>query len=392
MLNSFYLAWQYLAFYRLRSSILVGCIVVIGFLPLALQILLAESENQLSARAQDTPLLIGAKGSALDLVMNSLYFSDEVPGFITMEAVDQVLESELAVPLPLYIRFKARGYPVVGTTMDYFNLRHLRLIEGEMFTMLGQCVLGAKVAKELDLGPGDTITTSPETMFDLAGTYPLKMHISGVLEFKQNSDDMGIFVDINTAWIIQGLAHGHQNVAQTTDGSVILKRETGNITANAKLMQFTEITADNIGSFHLHGDPLTFPLTAVIAFPYDDKAGTILQGRYLQKEGIYQVVRPVNVIDDLMDTILRIKRILNSVIVLVSTATILSLVLVFSLSLRLREQELNTVFNLGCSRSTIFSLVAAELFIISLVSSCICWGLLRFVSHNAQVLVRILII
>lgn len=392
MLDSFYLAWHYLLHYRLRTTILVCCIIVISFLPLTLQVLLDESEQQLAARANNTPLLLGAKGSALDLVMNSLYFSDEIPEPITMQAVDQVMDSELAAPIPLYIRFQARGYPVVGTTLDYFDLRSLHFDAGEMFTTLGQCVLGAKVSHDLGLKPGDSITTSPETLFDLGGVYPLKLKITGVLQPTNNSDDLAVFVDINTAWVIQGLGHGHQNLAKSGDASVILKQEAGNITANAKLMQYTEITPDNIDSFHLHGDPLSFPLTAVIAFPNDEKSGTILQGRYLRKDTPYQIVRPNEVIDSLMANIIKIKKVIHAVIVVVSSATLLAIVLVFSLSLRLREQELKTIFKLGCSRATIFRLLAAEITIILLISSLVCSGLLIILSGTAPTLVRTLFI
>ena len=120
-----------------------------------------------------------------------------------------------------------------------------------MFAMLGQCVIGAEVAMKLDLKPGDYIVSSPETLFDIAGVYPLKMKITGVLASTHGADDLAVFVDIQTAWVIQGLGHGHKDVTRTTDSSVILKKEEGNVTANAKLIQYAEITEDNIDSFLL---------------------------------------------------------------------------------------------------------------------------------------------
>ncbi len=392
MIDSFYLAWRYLRYNRVKTTILIGCITIIAALPLALEVLLNESERQLVLRAESSPLLIGAKGSALDLVMNSLYFGDEVPETITMEAAEQVMESGLATPIPLYIRFKARDFPVVGAPLDYFEFRGLTLAEGEMFTMIGQCVIGAEVARELDLGPGDHIISSPETLFNIAGVYPLKMKITGVLAPTQSADDLGVFVDIRTAWVIDGLGHGHKDVTKTTDSSVILKKEKGNVTANAKLMQYTEITEENIDSFHLHGDPANFPITAVLAVPFDEKSGTILQGRYLEKQTPYQIVQPKEVIDTLMANIFKIRNVLDAVIVLVGSATLLALILVFSLSLRLREREIEVIYKLGCSRATIARLLGAEILIIALVSGAICAVLLGLVAHYDQALVRNLFI
>ena len=392
MIDSFYLGWQYLRYNKIKTFILVTCITIIAALPLSLEILINESERQLALRAESSPLLIGAKGSALDLVMNSLYFGDEVPEAITMEAAEQVMDTDLAAPIPLFVRFKARDFPIVGTSLDYFDFRNLKFAQGEMFVMLGQCVIGAEVARKLNLEPGDHIVSSPETLFNIAGVYPLKMNITGVLVPTHSPDDLAVFVDIPTAWVINGLGHGHQDVTKTTDSSVILKKEKGNVTANAKLMQYTEITEENIDSFHLHGDPAGFPLTAVLAVPYDEKSGTILQGRYLEKETSYQIVQPKEVISTLMASIFKIRNVLDAVIMLVGTATLLALVLVFTLSLRLREQEIEVIFKLGCSRATIVRLLSAEILIIVLVSSSVCAILLGFVVHYDHELVRNLFI
>lgn len=392
MIDSLYLAWQYLTYNKTKACILVACVTIITALPLSLEILLKESERQLALRADSSPLLIGAKGSALDLVMNSLYFNDEMPEPIEMAAVEQVMDTGLAAPIPLYVRFHARGYPIVGTTLDYFEFRQLRIEQGEQFAMLGQCVVGAEVAHHLGLEPGNSIISSPETLFDIAGIYPLKMKVTGVLAPSQSADDRAVFVDIMTAWVIEGLGHGHQDVTTTTDSSVILKKESGNVTANAKLMQYAEITEANIDSFHLHGDETSFPLSAVLVISDNPKSSTILQGRYLEKETPYQVVRPKEVIDSLLATIFKIRNVLDAVIVLVGMTTLLALILVFSLSLRLREKEIDVIFKLGCNRATIVRLLGAEVFIIIMISSTVCLGLLTLVMQYDQFLVRKLFI
>ena len=391
-MDSLYLAWRYLSYHKLRSVVLICCITIISALPLALEILVDESERQLALRAESSPLLIGAKGSALDLVMNSLYFSEEVPETITMAAIDQVQETGLAAPIPLLVNYRARTFPIVGTTLDYFDFRRLEIAAGKMFSVIGQCVLGAEVARKLNLGPGDSITSAPEAMFDIAGVYPLKMRITGVLAVSDNADDRAVFVDIRTAWIIGGLGHGHVDVTRTTDESVILKKEDGNVTANAKLMQYQEITEDNIDSFHLHGDPALFPITAVLTVPDTPKSSTILQGRYLDKDIPYQMVRPAEVIESLLATIFRIRNVLDGVVLVVGSGTLLALLLVFSLSLRLREKELQTIYKLGASRTTVVRLLGGEIFIIVSLSALLCVGIALFVNHFDQELVRRLFI
>ena len=254
MIDSLYIAWKYISFNKIKTITLVGCITLISFLPMALQLLLDESERQLMSRAVSTPLVVGSKGSALDLVMNTIYFGDEVPELITIAASDRVMDTDLALPIPVYVRFRARGNPIVGTTLDYFDFRGLKIAEGRQMAVLGDCVVGAKVAKGLHLKPEDSLVSSPETLFDLAGIYPLKMKVVGVLEKSHTSDDLTVFVDLKTAWVIQGLGHGHEDVTRITDPTLILKRTEDNVAATAKLFQYTEISEKNLDSFHFHGN------------------------------------------------------------------------------------------------------------------------------------------
>ena len=57
-----YIAWRYLAFNRWKTGILIAAITVILFLPLALELVLDRSSERLRARAEATPLLLGAPG------------------------------------------------------------------------------------------------------------------------------------------------------------------------------------------------------------------------------------------------------------------------------------------------------------------------------------------
>jgi len=392
LIDSLYIAWQYIRFNKIKTATLIACITLISFLPLSLQLLLGESERQLMSRAVSTPLVIGDKGSSLDLVMNSLYFSDEVPELIGMEASERVMESGLALSIPVYARFHARGNPIVGTTLDYFDFRRLKVAEGRNLAVLGDCLLGARVAENLGLKPGDSLLSSPETLFDLAGVYPLKMKVVGVLQKSHTSDDLAVFVDIKTTWVIQGLGHGHQDVTNLSDPTLILKRSESNVAATAKLYHHTEITKKNIDSFHFHGNTSVYPITAVIAVPYDDKSGTILRGRYLSRNETLQIIKPEEVIDGLLQNIFRIKNVLDAVISVVALATVLAIILVFALSLRLRQREIQTIFKLGCSRLTIARLVSAEIFIIVLTSGLLCGVMILVVNQISNGLVRMLFI
>jgi putative ABC transport system permease protein len=380
-MHSLYMAWRYLVFHKVRTVVLIAAITLITYLPFAVHILVRSSEAQMLARSQLTPLIIGQKGSALDLVLNTLYFTSKPPERIAMGEADRVDASGLAYAIPVYNRFVARGFPIVGTTLDYFSFRQLDVAAGRMLAVLGECVLGATVAATLGLEPGDTLMSAPENPFDLAGVYPLKMHVVGVLNSSHTPDDRAVFVDIKTAWVIEGLGHGHTDLATTTDQQNILEQRGGTIVASAKVVQYTEITPDNIDSFHFHGDTSTFPLTAILAVPHDDKSATLLRGRYLAETIPSQIVRPTEVIAALLQNIFKFKQVLDIIFTVVSVAMILAIVLIMTLSLRLRQPEIETMYKLGCSRLKMVELVAAELGAIVLLSLMLTAGLTAATLH-----------
>jgi putative ABC transport system permease protein len=214
----------------------------------------------------------------------------------------------------------------------------------------------------------------------------------GVLKKTHTSDDLAVFVDLKTAWVIEGLMHGHEDLSRARDPQLILKKDGDNITGSAKVYEYMEITDENIGSFHFHGDPSGYPITAVIAIPIDEKSGTILRGRFLGEGETLQIIRPSEVVDTLLENIFRIKNVLDAVIVVVGFGTLIAIVLVFALSLRLRQREIETIFRIGCRRMTIARLMVAEILIIVIMSSVVCTLLISAVAHYDSMLVRTLFI
>lgn len=360
MRNLLLLTGYSLWYYRGRTAVSVLAMALCLYLPFTLHWLVGEYREGLLERARDTPLVLGPRGSRFDLVFHALHFRRLPPAGLTMASVDEVRDSGFARPIPLHVAFTARGHPVVGTDPEYFRFRELTLAAGEPLLTLGEAVLGAKVASRLGLKPGDRLMTDPVNVFDLAGAYPLNLRVCGVLDPTGSPDDDAVFVDIKTAWVIQGLGHGHEDPATVTDPGLILARDADHVVASAALLHFTEITPDNLASFHFHGDPGNFPLTALICVPRDERTATLLAGRYQDPRLPVQLVAPAAVIDELLNLVFRVKRFLDLHSLLVALAVVLLLGLVGWLSLRLRRREIITLFRLGCSRGTTGKLLACE--------------------------------
>lgn len=378
-MNALYLAYAYLRYHWARSLVLVLVAALIMFVPVATQTLLSTSERALVARGEATPLLLGSRGSQLDLTMAALYFSEERPAPVTMAEVETVWDSGLGIPIPVHASFSSGGFRIVGTTLDYFDFRDLDLANGRGLSFLGDAVIGSDVADALGKGVGGTLVSAPENLFDLDGVYPLEMPIVGVLAPTNTPDDQAIFVDIKTAWVIQGIGHGHEDVVTAADvaaGTAAL--------ANAAVVQYQRITEDNIDSFHFHGSQNDFPASAVIVVPNDTRSATILKGRYLDNESPTQLIEPASVIQGLVDRIFRIKSLLDAVTAIITVAAVAAIGLAIFLSYRLRVRETATAVKLGARRSMVLRLLAAETVTLLLISGSIAGIGASIVSRNAE--------
>ena len=390
MKDTLYMAWRYLRFYRGKTALLIGSISLVLFLPAGLHVLVAQGGRQLSSRAEATPLLIGPQGSAVDLTLSALYFREPSLSTISAEALEGVGRTGLAQGIPLHLRFSVGEHRIVGTTLDYSAFRELEIGQGRWFAMLGECVLGAGVARALNVGLGGHVLSSAGNAFDVAGAFPLKMPVVGILAATDSPDDAAVFVDVKTAWVISGLAHGHDDVLQAEEGDRrVLQRERDNVVASPALLSYTEITPQNVTSFHFHGAPRTFPLDAVLVVPHDRKAGILLRGRYEEQREVQMLV-PARVVEGVLETMFAIRNYVVLGGLGVGVATLGIVALVFGLSIRLRRREIETIRKIGGGSGRLRGILSAEILVVIAVGVAAAAALTLAVSHFGEVLVRLI--
>lgn len=355
-----FLGFRYVKRNRAKVVLLIAALTLVWLLPLSIGLLVKRAETDLRSRAFDTPLLLGHAGSALELTFNGLYFTKEEIATLPFRVVEDILDTEIAEAIPLYAKFSASGHRIVGTSLDYFKFRGLELAAGRDLMRLGECVIGADVATSEGLGEGDYLISSPETIFDLAGVYPLKMKVVGVLTPEGTPDDDAVFVDPKTAWIIEGLGHGHVEAKDASaEQRLAASDDSESVSLNAAVVQYNEITEENATSFHFHGDTEDYPLTAVIVLPDSVKSRAIIKGRYAANEQL-QLISPKEEMDELFHTVFGVKTLIVWLLGLVGAATLFIGGLVFLLSYRLRREEFCHLRRLGADISTIRALIVFE--------------------------------
>lgn len=346
---------------------MVLCLFLAAVLPVTAGVLLRSFERGIYARAAATDAVIGAQGSRLDLALQPLYFNRKLDQTLRYEEVQRAKTSVTGgdiEAIPIHVSHTARAFPIVATSIDYFSFRSLAFNQGRAFGIIGECVIGADVAQSLALNVDDGLLSDRPDLLGLAGDYPLKMKVVGILDPSNSADDGAVFVDLKTQWIIQGLGHGHQDLASDSQSENV-RREEGRIVAlPSKVVPYTEITPQNIASFHFHGSLDEFPISAIIVRASDRKTETILEAKYQNNDRGLQFIRPVESLQSLMATLFKVKRFiqLNTGLIGISTAMLTGLVML--LSLKLRQDEMETMFKLGCQRKMITTIQVAELGII----------------------------
>lgn len=376
MTAALHLALRYVLRHRVQSLLLASALGLVVALPLCLRVLVRHAQAELRSRAAATPQIVGTRGSALDLMMTALYFKKENLASLKLNEVPKG-------GIPLHVRFEAQGAPIVGTALEYFSFRGLRVEAGKQITRLGDCVVGARLARERDLKPGDAVFSTPEQTFDMAGTYPLKMRVTGILTANGTPDDDAVFCDLKTAWLIEGRAHGHDDVK----GTDVLKEEDHNTVANAAVRMFQEVTEANLNSFHFHGDLGDYPVSAAIVVPPDAKTEALMAGDYARSKTA-QLIRPRDDMEGLLKQLVRLEGFAASMLLTTAGAALFVSALVFALSFRLRRREFTTLEDIGVSRVSLISVKTLEILLIALLALVIAASLYGVAVWAAPLVMR----
>lgn len=179
-------------------------ILLIAFGTAILTVLLLAStqiEDKLEKNSKDIDLVVGAKGSPLQLILSSIYYIDFPTGNISVKEAQKLMKSPFvkrAVPLALGDNYN--GVRIVGTDSNYISLYGLTTQSGKFWEADLEATIGTNVAAAQNLKVGDTFFGGHglTEMSDQHKDHAYK--VVGILEPQQNVTDNLILTGIGSVW------------------------------------------------------------------------------------------------------------------------------------------------------------------------------------------------
>lgn len=192
------------------SSFLSGLLMALGVTIISLLLILNKQlTEQFTKNVRGVDLVIGAKGSPLQLILASIYQIDAPTGNIPLAEATRLTRSPLikeAIPLALGDNFK--GYRIVGTNQKYLLHYGATLAAGTTFSRPLDAVVGAKVARLTGLKPGDQFAGSHGLTGEGHEHGDKKYRVVGILAPNNSVADQLILTPVESVWAIHEAEEG----------------------------------------------------------------------------------------------------------------------------------------------------------------------------------------
>lgn len=322
----------------------------------AMLVLLVQVSTQASARfdrdAQGIDLVVGAKGSPLQLILSSIFHVDQPTGNIPLEAralLDRDPTVARVVPLALGDNF--RGYRIVGTDAGFAALYGLRLAEGRAFAAPMEAVLGAQVARSTGARLGQKFIGS-HGLAQEDGQEQDHDHApfitTGILAPTGGVADRLILTSVDSVWQVHGIEEHHD------DG------------------EHHEAEADHEHAMATGPQSLQPELTALLV-TYRNAAGAMRVPAMINRQSALQAAVPALETARLLELLgASLEGLTVFAWLLAATGGLAILVALVGMA-RSREGDLALLRVMGASRAQVFGTVMLEGVLTALVGAVLGW-------------------
>ena len=195
----------------------VGTILSIVLLTLAVGIISilihvnASIENQMNNNLKGIDMVVGAKGSPLQLILSSVYHVDSPTGNISLADANSITRNRMVKnSTKLSFGDNYKGFKIVGTEKNFLELYKCDVEDGRIWKKSLEAVVGNKVAEILELKIGDEFTSS-HGLGDYGESHEDSVFkVVGILETSNSVADQLILTSLESVWDIHK-EHNHDH-------------------------------------------------------------------------------------------------------------------------------------------------------------------------------------
>lgn len=178
---------------------------------LGIQQLKTSFEYQMENNLGAIDLVIGAKGSPLQLVLSSVLHLDNPTGNISYKEVKKIQKNPmLKTVVPISYGDNYKGFRIVGTTTEFVNFYNAKLEQGKLVEKSMEVVLGHVVAKQLQLKIGDTFLSSHGLIDNAIDVHDEELTVVGILKPTQKVIDRLIVTSLESVWDVHHHKEEHE--------------------------------------------------------------------------------------------------------------------------------------------------------------------------------------
>ncbi|MEX0300244.1 MAG: ABC transporter permease, partial [Kordiimonas sp.] len=202
------LAWANLTHRPINSMLVISTLAA----AIALFSMLLQAGGYAEQRVQKdlagVDLVVGAKGSPIQLILSSLLHLDVPTGNIPLkEAQSLMLDPQVKRAVPLALGDNFRGFRIVGTISNFLDLYQAELSTGMLWRGPQEVVIGAAVNRSLDMQVGQSFygahgLSQSEKSLTQHDHAPYK--VTGVLAPTGSVLDRLILTPIESVWEAHG--------------------------------------------------------------------------------------------------------------------------------------------------------------------------------------------
>jgi len=200
-MNLFILVWSYLKA-RPLTTVLNIFLLALGIAVITVLILFSSQfQEKVNENTKGIDLVVGAKGSPLQLILCSIFHIDFPTGNIKIADAEKVARHRLVKGvIPLALGDSYEGYRIIGTTSAYAELYRLQLTEGRWWSGDLEVTLGANVAERLQMNAGSTFVSAHGLTKEGHAHEESTFLVVGVMKKSGTVSDNLIFTNIESIW------------------------------------------------------------------------------------------------------------------------------------------------------------------------------------------------